>query len=195
MESEGRTGQPIQHFTVRMATSEKNITVGTTTPPEALRGVRVLVVDDNNTNRRILQGMLSRWEMRPEAVPSGEQALAQLRTAYQAGQPYILILTDTHMSAMDGFTLVERIREMPKLSAATIMMLSSAGHQGDAARCNELGVAAYLLKPIRQSELRSAIARVLGAREQSGAVPLVTRFSPRGCARSDRCPTSAGCGR
>jgi CheY-like chemotaxis protein len=66
---------------------------------------------------------------------------------------------------------------MPGSAAATIMMLTSAGHRGDAARCKELGVAAYLLKPIRQSELREAIARVLGAREQKGAIPLITRYS------------------
>src|SRR6202035_4484561 len=62
-------------------------------------------------------------------------------------------------------------------STATIMMLTSAGHKGDAARCKELGVSAYLLKPIRQSELREAIARVLGAKEPEGAIPLITRFS------------------
>src|SRR5437660_7919036 len=82
-----------------------------------------------------------------------------------------------HMPKMDGFTLIERIRQKPELTAATIMMLTSAGHRGDAARCQELGVCAYLLKPIRQSELREAIARVLGAREQEGAIPLITRFS------------------
>jgi two-component system, sensor histidine kinase and response regulator len=78
---------------------------------------------------------------------------------------------------MDGFALIDQIRRRPQLSAATIMMLTSAGHRGDAARCQDLGVSAYLLKPIRQSELREAVARVLGAREQDGAIPLVTRFS------------------
>jgi two-component system, sensor histidine kinase and response regulator len=81
------------------------------------------------------------------------------------------------MPDMDGFQLIEEIRRRPELSAATIMMLTSAGHRGDAARCQQLGVAAYLLKPIRQSELREAIARVLGAREADGAIPLITRFS------------------
>jgi len=76
---------------------------------------------------------------------------------------------------MDGFALIERIRQRPELSTATIMMLTSAGHRGDAERCRDLKIAAYLLKPIRQSELREAIARVLGAREQDGAIPLVTR--------------------
>src|SRR5258708_33893273 len=82
-----------------------------------------------------------------------------------------------HMPGMDGFALVERIRQRPELSTATIMMLSSAGHRGDAARCQELGVSAYLLKPIRQSELREAVGRGLGGKEQKGAIALVTTDS------------------
>jgi CheY-like chemotaxis protein len=139
--------------------------------------VKVLVVDDNRTNQRILQGMLTRWEMRSTPVGSGEEAFAELSTAYDAGRPYGLILTDMHMPRMDGFAFVERIRQRPELSAATIMMLTSAGHRGDAERCKQLGISAYLLKPIRQSELREAIGRVLGAQEQRGAIPLITRFS------------------
>jgi CheY-like chemotaxis protein len=84
------------------------------------------------------------------------------------------------MPNMDGFDLVERIRSKPELSTATIMMLVSAGNPGDGVRCQELGVAAYLMKPIRQSELREAIARVLGVREQEGAIPLLTRHSLHG---------------
>jgi two-component system, sensor histidine kinase and response regulator len=91
-----------------------------------------------------------------------------------------LILTDMHMPGMDGFTLVERIRQRPELSTATIMMLNSAGHRGEAQRCKDLGVSAYLLKPIRQSGLREAIARVLGVHEQEGPIPLITRFPSKG---------------
>ena len=166
------------HFTARMGAADvKEIKVGAIAPPEMLRGVKVLVVDDNRTNRRILEGMLGRWEMKSTSAEDGEQALTQLSAAREAGEPFGLILTDMHMPKMNGFTLIERIRQRPELSTATIMMLTSAGHRGDAARCQELGVAAYLLKPIRQSELREAIARVLGAREQAGAIPLITRFS------------------
>ncbi|OLC94229.1 MAG: hypothetical protein AUH86_15005 [Acidobacteria bacterium 13_1_40CM_4_58_4] len=166
------------HFTVRVgAADRKEIKVGSAAPPQILRGVRVLVVDDNGTNRRILEGMLKRWEMRPVSAKGGEEALAQLVAARKAGDAFGLIVTDMHMPKMDGFALVERIRRRPELSAATIMMLTSAGHRGDAERCQKLGVSAYLLKPIRQSELREAIARVLGAREQEGKIPLITRFS------------------
>src|SRR5260370_16330409 len=94
-----------------------------------------------------------------------------------AGEPYALVLTDMHMPKTDGFSLIEQLRQRPELSTAIIMMLTSAGHRGDGARCQELGVAAYLLKPIRQSELREAIARVLGAPAQKGAIPLLTQNS------------------
>src|SRR6266404_4887659 len=166
------------HFTARLkATNTKEIKVGMPAPAELLRGVKVLVVDDNRTNRRILEGMLKRWEMKTFAVESGELALGQLSEAREAGEPYRLIVTDMHMPKMDGFELVEEIRRRPEMSTATIMMLTSAGHQGDAARCKALGVAAYLLKPIRQSELREAIGRVLGADKPDGAIPLITRYS------------------
>ena len=165
------------HFTARLGTSWKSIEVGTIAPAEILRGVKVLVADDNRTNRRILEGMLKRWEMKSTSVEDGEQALAKLSSALEAGEAYGLILTDMHMPNMDGFGLIERIRRRPELSTAVIMMLTSAGHRGDAARCQELGVSAYLLKPIRQSELREAIARVLGAQEQKGVIPLITRYS------------------
>jgi two-component system, sensor histidine kinase and response regulator len=166
------------HFTIRLGVMDaRKIAIGKIAPPELLRNVKVLVVDDNRTNLRILEGMLKRWEMKPTSVEGGEEALAQLSTARAAGEPFGLILTDMHMPNMDGFSLVENIRRRPELSTLTIMMLTSAGHRGDAARCQELGVAAYLLKPIRQSELREAIARVLGAKEQKGAIPLITRYS------------------
>jgi two-component system sensor histidine kinase/response regulator len=176
MESEVGKGTQF-HFTTRMESRGAVTAIGTIAPAEILRGAKVLVVDDNRTNRRILDGMLRRWEMQVTLVEGGEEALTELSEAQVAGQPYALILTDVHMPGMDGFELVERIRHRPELSPPTILMLTSAGQRGDAERCRELGVSAYLLKPIRQSELREAIARVLGAREQTGAIPLVTRYS------------------
>jgi signal transduction histidine kinase/DNA-binding response OmpR family regulator len=166
------------HFTAHLAAADaKEIKVGVPAPAEILRGVKVLVVDDNRTNRRILEGMLNHWEMKAITVESGALALGQLSEAREARAPYRLVLTDMHMPNMDGFALIEEIRKRPELSTATIMMLTSAGHKGDAARCKELGISAYLLKPIRQSELREAIARVLGAEKPEGAIPLITRYS------------------
>jgi CheY-like chemotaxis protein len=82
-----------------------------------------------------------------------------------------------HMPKMDGFDLVQRIKQQPRRSTATIVMLTSGDHRGDATRCVELGLAAYLLKPIRQSELREAIARLFTTCPQSAAAPIVTRAS------------------
>jgi CheY-like chemotaxis protein len=173
------------HFTARLGVSQfPAIKVGMMAPPEILRGVKVLIVDDNRTNRRILEGMLKRWQMESTSVGSGEEALTELS---EAKPWYGLILADMHMPMMDGFELVERIRQNPEIAAATIMMLTSAGHRGDAARCAELGVAAYLLKPIRQSELREAIARVLGVEEQEGQIPPVARFSLQGAREPSAC--------
>jgi signal transduction histidine kinase/DNA-binding response OmpR family regulator len=166
------------HFTAKLGAADAHaIKVGVIAPPEVLRGVKVLIVDDNRTNREILERMLKHWEMKPVSVEGGNEALAKLSLAYEAGDPYRLILTDMHMPEMDGFSLVEGIRQNPQLATATIMMLTSAGHQEDTARCRALGVAVYLSKPIRQSELREAIARALGAAEEKGEMHVVTRFS------------------
>jgi len=166
------------HFTARLGVGER--VPQTDTPGVGdLRGLKVLVVDDNRTNRRILEEMLGRWGMRPLSAQSGKEALMRLAEACEAKDPYVLVLTDVHMPEMDGFGLVERIRQQPMLATATIMMLTSAGQRGDAPRCRELGVAAYLAKPIRQSELREALVRVLMDHDKGKAPPLLTRHSMR----------------
>jgi two-component system sensor histidine kinase/response regulator len=166
------------HFTVRLGSAAKRETnVENNVAPVILRGVKVLIVDDNRTNRRILEGLVKRWGMIPTTASDGEKALIELSEARAANDPYGLILTDMHMPRMDGFGLVEHIKEKPELSTSTIMMLTSGGQRGDSARCEELGIAAYLLKPVRQTELREAIARVLSAKEQAGAAPMVTRYT------------------
>jgi signal transduction histidine kinase/CheY-like chemotaxis protein/HAMP domain-containing protein len=169
------------HFTAQLEVADV-AGAGAQTSPQILRGTKVLVVDDNRTNRRILEGLLKGWEMKPASVGSGAEALERLSAAGDAGEPYELILTDLHMPAMDGFSLVERIRQRPGVAAATIMMLSSGGNRGDAARCQQLGMAAYLMKPVRSSELREALALALGARNHDGAPPLVTRYLLRSAA-------------
>ncbi len=145
--------------------------------PAILKGVKVLIVDDNRTNRRILEGLVKRWGMIPRAVSDGEKALDALAEAHNAHDPFNLILTDMHMPKMDGFGLVEQIKKDGELATSTIMMLTSGGQRGDAARCGELGISAYLLKPVRQTELREAIARVLTPREKAGIPAMITRYS------------------
>ncbi|MDB5384841.1 MAG: rpfC [Planctomycetaceae bacterium] len=129
--------------------------------PQQLKGMSVLVVDDNATNRRILKDMLSKWEMQPTVVENGQQALDALQRAADAGASFRLILIDGMMPDMDGFSLAEQIVQHPEYSKSTIMMLTSANQRGDAARCAELGVAAYLIKPILQDDLLQTIVEVL----------------------------------
>jgi two-component system sensor histidine kinase/response regulator len=137
--------------------------------PAGLRNLRALVVDDNATNRTILEEMLGRWQMCPEAVDGGQPALTRLAEAADAGQQFPLILLDANMPEMDGFVLAARIREDPRLAGAVVMMLTSAGRPGDSERCRSLGIANYVTKPIRQQELYTAVAQALGARQEPPA--------------------------
>jgi signal transduction histidine kinase/DNA-binding response OmpR family regulator len=167
------------HFTVSLVVQDTPSARPQALQPDQLRNLPVLVVDDNFTNRRVLQGMLSRWGMRPTAVEGGRQALLALEIALDTGHPFPLILLDGQMPDMDGFTFADKIRNTPNLVGAAIMMLTSAGHLGDAARCRELGISAYLVKPIRQAELLNGICLVLNASSETRipVLPLVTRHT------------------
>jgi two-component system, sensor histidine kinase and response regulator len=178
---ESQVGKGSQfHFTLRLPPAAgRRVQTPSEHSPQNLQGIKVLVVDDNATNRRIMHGILSRWGMDITLAESGIQALADLSAAGMEAKPYALILTDLQMPDMDGFSLVEKIRLRTELSAVAIMMFSSAGQRGDGARCQDLGVSAYLLKPIRQSELRGAILQVVGAGDQKAQLPLVTRYTLR----------------
>ncbi len=155
--------------------------------PVKLRHMPVLVVDDNATNRRILEEILTGWQMKTALAEGGWTALAAMERAKDQGNPFPLALIDAQMPDMDGFTLAERIRNDPRLAGATVMMLTSAGQRGDAARCRRLGIVAYLVKPIKQSELLEAILTALGKRPpERETTSLITRHSLREARRKLR---------
>jgi PAS domain S-box-containing protein len=147
------------HFTARFG-----LQAGKVTLPEAgnLRGLRVLVVDDSATNRRILEEMLRKWRMRPALVSNGPAALASLEKGARSHKPFALVLLDGQMPEMDGFEVARRIHGQPTLRSAKVIMLTSAG-QSEAVCQVTPGVAACLTKPARQSELLDAIVTLLGA--------------------------------
>jgi PAS domain S-box-containing protein len=149
------------HFTVHLALQDTVSAPPTPFPPEQLHDLRALIVDDNFTNRRVLQDMLTRWGMRPTAVDSGPAALEALEIAKHTGRPFSLVLLDGQMPGMDAFALAEQMQKDPGLIGVTIIMLTSAGHLSDAARFRELGISAYLVKPIRQTELFDGICQIL----------------------------------
>ena len=175
LESEPGRGTQF-HFTAQLKVSSKAAESETMVPLETLNGLRILVVDDNKTNRRILHGMLTRWGAQTTCAESATQALSELDAACSAGRHYQLILTDMHMPDMDGFGLVQEIRRRPEVFPVTVLMLTSAGHSGDAEHCRELGIHAYLYKPVRKQELLAAILRALG--HPQSASPSLTATPP-----------------
>ncbi len=142
-----------------------------------LKGQRVLAVDDNPTNLRVISLMLERMHMRHETASDGASALRMAHAAQQAGDPYRCILLDARMPDMDGFTVAQTLRGDGQHAGTTLMMLTSAGLRGDAARCKELGLNAYLTKPVSLTELREALETALGGGSDANA--LITRHSLR----------------
>ena len=127
--------------------------------PSALDGLRVLIVDDNSTNRRILEEMLASWHMRPTAVADSASALAALRESLRA-ERFHVVISDCQMPEVDGFALAHVIKNDDQLGRTPIVMLTSVGHPQDAARCRRIGVEAILTKPVKHSDLpRGAVVQ------------------------------------
>ena len=157
------------YFTARFAVGSKpplRVPPG----PMDLKDVKTLVIDDNTANRLILREMLSRWGAVVTEAAGGEQGLAELLRAQQADVPYALVLLDCRMPGVDGFQVAEQIHQHPTMAGTTILMLTSDNRAGDAARGRALGVAAYLVKPVKRADLLEAIQEA-----RAGTAPLVER--------------------
>jgi signal transduction histidine kinase/DNA-binding response OmpR family regulator len=155
--------EPGQGATFQFTATFPIVDVPTRTYEPVLTNLRVLIVDDNEVNRRIFQELLTRWQMKPFAVESGAAALAALAEASYQGTPFALVLLDANMPEMDGFAVAEQMAAHPELGGATIMMLTSSGQFGDSARCRALGIRAYLTKPVGHSDLFDAFCQALQA--------------------------------
>jgi PAS domain S-box-containing protein len=161
LESEPGRGSTF-HFTAAFDTPP---TVTAKTPvrrPKALEGLRVLIVDDNQTNRRILEEMLASWRMKPTAVTDAASAMAALRRGAAGGARFDVVITDAQMPDVDGFMLARRIKQDRKLTATPVVMLTSMSSPGDGARCQRLGVDAHLTKPVKHSDLLDTLAALFG---------------------------------
>ncbi len=159
-------GQPVH----RIVPEEKSI----------LAGVRVIIVDDNQSNRTILSETVKTWGMAPVAVGDSRRAMEIIDEANRKGHPFSLALVDFMMPGMNGFELAESLSKSKTSNIDKIIMLTSGGQRGDAAKCQELGIAAYLMKPIKQSDLMDAILMTM--KKTSGVearTPLITRHSVR----------------
>ncbi len=175
------------HFTLHVQEATPTARDRALAAPD-LRGLSVLIVDDNATNRLILKEMLAGAGMIPLCVEGARAGLDLLQQLARRGENIPLILVDAMMPEIDGFMLIERIRQEPMLAAAAIMMLSSSDQTQDVGRCRQLGVASYLLKPIKQSDLLDAIKTVLtpfsvpyavGRHKSSSATTVALKTRPK----------------
>jgi two-component system sensor histidine kinase/response regulator len=167
VESEPGAGSTF-HFTVAL-----DVTAAPALQPVPPH-LNVLIVDDNAINQRILAEQVRRWEMMATVVASGRAAVEALTAAAQNQRPFDLVLLDANMPDMDGFEVAAEIARRPDLAGATVMMLSSSGDYGDQARCAEVGIAAYLTKPVYADDLLAAIGRAIGSKPSEAGSPPAT---------------------
>ena len=156
------------HFTARFAVAPAGAGAASDEAAVPLPGRRVLIVDDNHTNRRVLEEMSIGWGMRPVAVAGGPAALASVEDAWVAGEPYEVVLLDVRMPDMDGFAVAEAMRPNPHMAGATIVMLTSDDRVQEQARCEALGLSAYMVKPITKRDLLRSLQRALRRRDATG---------------------------
>ncbi len=166
------------HFIVRLGLQEDPVENPRDGIATELADVPALIVDDNETNRRILLELLEGWGLAAFATAGAEEAMAILSEAHERGEPFSVVLLDGCMPGIDGFALAEQIMKDGRFDDLALMMLTSAGIPGDGARCRDLGIASYLTKPVPQTDLWDALCTVLGAAEHARP-RLVTRHSLR----------------
>ena len=166
-------------FTVRLEAAQQ-AAKARPAPPVELRGQRILIVDDNLTNRKVLMGQLSLCGMDPLCASSADEALSQMRHAAVAGRPFEVALLDHQMPGTDGASLGQTILNEPQLCATRLILLTSSGQRGEGRLFGELGFAGYLLKPITHRDLTDCLMMVLGVRAETWSMrsqPMVTRHA------------------
>jgi signal transduction histidine kinase/CheY-like chemotaxis protein len=169
------------HFTSRFAPTDDQGSIAGSVPLADLQGLPVLIVDDNSATRHVLEGMVQQWGMHSGLADCGASALAELEAAAAAGQPYRLVLTDDQMPGMDGFQLIELMRNCTAPPGAIIMALSSPDRTAAMRHCHELGIRRCLVKPIKQTEL---LAEIRGELSASLGVDPTFRRSPAGASET-----------
>jgi len=184
LESELNRGS-IFHFTAHFGISTQHTEKTNLRADSILSQKRVLIVDDNRTNRLILLEMLNQWGMRPETVSGSEAAISMLAHVGAAGSQFDLVITDMQMPGKDGFDLIETIRRNPHTEEIPILVLSSARQEGDMAKARRLGVSAYLLKPVQPSELSDAVMTALSQSLEQGPIDLIAE-KPQNEKREER---------
>jgi signal transduction histidine kinase/DNA-binding response OmpR family regulator len=169
VESEVGVGSTFR-FTAQFALPTASLTPVALVPPTWC-GVRALIVDDNATNRTILDHLLCNWGFLPTQAESGEQALRIMRAESDRGAPFDVMLLDVQMPVMDGFMLAARVQADPALAATRLLMLTSSASHEDVQRCREMCIAACLSKPVKQSDLFNVLRKLNGLTMAGGIPP------------------------
>ena len=170
VESEPGAGSTF-HFTVALDVDAAPRPAGIQPADFSPPNLNVLIVDDNDVNRRVLAGQVRGWGMVATMVASGRAAVEALVSAAQARCPFQLVLLDANMPDMDGFEVAAEITRRPELAGATVMMLTSAGEFSAQERSAALGITAYLVKPVYAADLLAAIERAIGSKPSAGVPP------------------------
>ena len=173
------------HFTILCEPVPEPAVERKAASPTVLKGLRVLAVDDNRTNRRILGAMLAAEGMEATLAESGEEAVRLLLRAQEEARPYPLVIVDALMPGMDGFMLADKMNHEPNLTRPVIMMLSSSDLQSDIPRCRRLGIACHVVKPVSRDELRESMLRPWVRRPRSPRP--ASRELPRACGAFRSC--------
>jgi signal transduction histidine kinase/CheY-like chemotaxis protein len=142
-----------------------------------LRSVRVLVVDDNATNRTILEQTMNGWGMLTGSAGGAKEALAELSAAAAVGDPYRLAILDLRMPDVDGLGLARAIRAEPTLTGIRLVLLTSSARRGDARAARDAGIEAFLTKPVKESALRRCLKKLLGRRRTNVPPELITGYN------------------
>jgi signal transduction histidine kinase/CheY-like chemotaxis protein len=178
LECESVLGQGAKfYFNVKMAVSDSNFADHDPTSEEYLKGGRVLVVDDNATNRAIVTHQTDHWGMKSESAASGEEGLEKLYIAVQENTPFEFVVLDMHMPDMNGLEVAKSIRKDTTFNDLKMIMLTSVGLRGDAKMARDCGIAAYLTKPVRQAELYATFLKVLKFKDDEPEQPIITKYN------------------
>lgn len=178
LECESVLGQGSRFYLhVEMAASEADVAVQDLRNDNLLKGRRVLVVDDNATNRAIVTHQTAHWGMQSACAASGEEGLEKLHIAVEENTPFEFVVLDMHMPDMNGLEVAKTIRADSRFSTLKMIMLTSVGLRGDAKMARDCGIAAYLTKPVRQAELYGTFLKVLKLKNDEVEQPIITKYN------------------
>lgn len=175
LESEEGKGSTF-HFTARFGPGDLASMPILPVDTASLHGLPLLIVDDNEMNRKVFMEMTAAWGMKPKAVAGGAEAVQELKTAIDAENPYRFLLLDFHMPDLNGYETVAQLKARGAAENLSIILLTSAGRKGDAARFNDMGISAYLLKPVKQADLLDALLISLGVASKKKR-SIITRYT------------------